>query len=195
MLKVLITAVQHMFGPMTRREDGTYVFAAPVNKESRVPMVALADIGYFARYTFDHRELTSAKDLVITSEMVGWEHLVETFRAVTGKKAVFIEQTMDEWFANFQNVDLPCATERAPGEGLTWRQNFTGWWSVLRDNLARRDMEWIKKVHPNVYTLERWMRENNYTGDGPPTALLKDADVWRMHPNLEHIAATLNKAP
>lgn len=180
-----------MFGPVTRRADGTYVFAAPIGS-GHVPMIALSDLGYFARYTFDHRELTSGKDLEVASEMVGWDHLVATFQKVTGKKAVAVFQTIDEWMANFKDPEITVAYERTPGDGLTWRQNFSGWWAAFRDDILKRDMKWIREVNPNGHTLESWMRAVNYTGDRPSTLLLKDAEDYnRVRPNLEHIAATL----
>jgi len=39
-------------------------------------MIALADLGFWARWTFDHRKETSAKDLEVASDMVGWDRLV-----------------------------------------------------------------------------------------------------------------------
>lgn len=183
-----------MFGPLTRRANGTYVFAAPIG-EGHVPMVALSDIGFFARYTFDHRELTSAKDLEITSDMVNWDYLVSTFEKVTGKKAVAVKQTVDEWMANFVNTDLPVAYEKQPGQGMTWKQNFTGWWNTFHDDVLTRDMQWLREVNPRGHTLESWMREVNYTGDKPAGALLKHVeDHNRIAPNSAHIAETLGKA-
>ena len=91
-----------MFGPLNKRSDGTYVFAQPVGN-GHVPMIALKDLGFFARYTFDHREETSGKDLQIASEMVSLDTIVNAFKAVTGKKAVALYQSLEEWFDNFTN--------------------------------------------------------------------------------------------
>lgn len=149
---------------MNQREDGTFVFATPVG-QGHVPMIALRDIGVFARYSFDHRAEVSGKELLVTSDIVGWDYLVETFQRVTGHKAVVLHQTFDEWFANFNGVDNPLANERPYGDGsTTWRKNFTGWWSAWRDDLIKRDIDWIRSIHPDVMTLERWMRESNYGG-------------------------------
>jgi hypothetical protein len=90
-----------MFGPINVRQDGTYVFATPVGN-GHVPMIALSDLGWWARYTFDHREETSAQNLKISSDLVGWEYLRETFENVTGKKAVVIYQSVSEWFGNLE---------------------------------------------------------------------------------------------
>ena len=157
-----------MFGPLGQRKDGTFVFATPVG-EGHVPMIALRDLGFFARYTFDHREAVSGKELEVASDIVGWDYLVSTFEKVTGQKAIALYQPFEEWFNNFENVDLPLAHNLDKGvkvEGVaTWRSNFTAWWSLWRDDIITRDMNWIRKVNPRGYTLEKWMRENNYTGN------------------------------
>lgn len=65
-----------MFGPLNKREDGTFVFAAPVG-DGHVPLITLEDLGWWARYTFDHREETSAKEFEVASEIVTWEDVVQ----------------------------------------------------------------------------------------------------------------------
>lgn len=153
-----------MFGPMYERTDGTLVFASPIG-DGHVPMISVSDLGFFARYTFDNRALTSGKDLEIASEMVGWDHIVSTFIKVTGKKAVFERLGLEEWFSHIPGANLPVAAERKAGDGsTTWKQNFSGWWSLFRDDVLKRDMEWIRTVHPHVGTLETWMRETKYDG-------------------------------
>jgi hypothetical protein len=164
-----------MFGPHGRRDDGTYVFASPIG-EGHIPMVALSDIGFFARYSFDNRALVSGKDLEIASDWVGWDYLVETFIKVTGQKAVYLYQPFDEWVGSFERADAPLANERPTGDGsTTWKQNFRCWWNMWHDDLNKRDFEWIRKVNPNGHTLESWMRANNYTGRYNRT-LLKNAE-------------------
>ncbi len=128
-----------------------------------IPMIALADIGFFARYTFDHRAETSGKNLEIASEWVDWEHLVATFTKVTGKRAVYNRETVENWLSKIEGAEKPVAAEGAPGS-TSWAENFTGWWNAYRDDLNKRDMDWIRKINPNGYTLEGWMRENKYDG-------------------------------
>jgi hypothetical protein len=50
------------------QEDGTRVFIAPLGK-GHVPIVSVDDIGYFARYIFDHRMETSGKDLQVRAKI------------------------------------------------------------------------------------------------------------------------------
>ncbi|KAI0785596.1 NAD(P)-binding protein [Abortiporus biennis] len=167
----------HMFGPVNRRADGTFVFATPA-RNARIPMIALSDLGYFARYTFDHRQETSGQELETVSDMVSCDHLVSTFTKVTGQKAVVLHQTMDEWMANLVNVDRPLvnglAQDSSLGHGITWRQNFTAFWALFRDGIVQRDLDWLRSIHPKIHTLESWMRETNYNGE--LEVLLKDQE-------------------
>ncbi|KAF7299970.1 NmrA domain-containing protein [Mycena chlorophos] len=163
-----------LFDPITVRADGTVVFAAPVG-DGRVPMIALKDLGWWARWIFDHREETSGKEVHVTSELVSWEHLVETFTKVTGKPSVYVRQTLDEYWNNFEpaSINVPIAGD---GSGKTTaKENFSGFWRVLRDEVwvPSKDIAWLKSVHPETYTLEKWMRENGYKGRTMP--VLKNA--------------------
>ncbi|KZT02264.1 NAD(P)-binding protein [Laetiporus sulphureus 93-53] len=151
-----------MFGPWKKREDGTVVFVTPIGK-GHVPMIALSDLGWWARYTFDHRAETSGVDLKVASDWVGYDYIKSTFEKVTGQKAEVIHLPLDKYFDLYENADRPVSNEEKVGEGsITWRQNFSGWYSLWRDDIVKRDVEWIRKVHPTGHTLESWMREQNY---------------------------------
>ncbi|KAI0045846.1 nmrA-family protein [Auriscalpium vulgare] len=172
-----------VMGPLNVRDDGTVVFAAPI-ADGKAPFIALKDVGYFARYVFDHREETSAQELEVVSEMVGWDHLVETFTKVTGRKAVFKRQTFEEYMQNYADPDRLVAVDGAPGT-TTWAQNLRGWWGMFRDNLLKRDEAWNRKLNPNGYTLEKWMRETKYDGKIRFDTLKLTEDKNGMRPNLE----------
>jgi hypothetical protein len=151
---------QDVLGPVERGD--TFVFNSPIG-DGHMPLIALEDLGFFARYTFDHRKETSTRNLEIATEMVGWEHLVATFKKVTGKNAVYNRENLEEWLSKMQNADKPVAAEGGPGS-TTWAENFTGWWNGYRDDLHKRDMDWIRSVNPNGFTLEKWMTEKKYDG-------------------------------
>ncbi|EMD37836.1 hypothetical protein CERSUDRAFT_49689 [Gelatoporia subvermispora B] len=176
-----------IFGPLKQRADGTFVFVTPIG-QGHVPMIALRDLGFFARYTFDHRAEVSGRELEFASDIVGWDHLVDTFRRVTGQKAEVLQQTADKWCDNFNNADKPIANERKQGEGKTWRQNFSNWWNMYRDDIITRDMEWIQKVNPDRWTVEKWMRETGYTGQIKSNLLKNLEEDGAASPNWDIIA-------
>ncbi|KAJ7095050.1 nmrA-family protein [Mycena epipterygia] len=166
-----------LFEPLNVRADGTVVFAAPAG-HAKFPLVTLKDIGWWARYTFDHRTETCGRDLAIASHVVSWDEIVETFTKVTGKPAVYKTQSIEEWWNNFGN-----GVNRFFGSGpMTVKQNFSGFWKVFGDELVPRDMDWIRSVHSGTQTLEDWMRENNYTGsEGTILKSREDHGDWGLN--------------
>ena len=124
-------------------------------------------MGAFARYALDHRVETSGKNLEVATELVKWDNLAETYTKVTGQPAIHKHLTIEEWFANFVNADaVPLANERkGAGESISWKQNFTAFWSMWRDGIVNRDMEWCRRAVPTLHTLESWMRETGYQAD------------------------------
>ncbi|KAH9940009.1 NAD-P-binding protein [Epithele typhae] len=180
-----------MMGPLNKRADGTYVFASPIGAGA-VPMVSLADVGFFARHIFDHRAATSARELEIASARVDWPTLVETFARVTGKPAVYLPLGAEEWFALWEaeSIARPLASERAGPDGsTTWRENFECWWAQYRDEVITRDWAWLREVHPGGHTLESWMRETGYTGDLDFGFMKSVEDGKGPRLNIERIAA------
>ncbi|KAJ7742037.1 nmrA-family protein [Mycena metata] len=176
------------FTPLNVRADGTVVFAAPIGL-GRVPMIALKDLGWWARWTFDHRAETSARDLGVTSELVDWDHLAQTFTKVTGKPAVAKRLNLEEYWSLFSedNIAEPIANARMRGDGsATIKENMSAAWRVMRDELfllnkgsGAIDLEWIHSVHPGTYTLERWIRETGYMGVGEKPVLKNARDGKR----------------
>ncbi|KAH9914600.1 NAD-P-binding protein [Fomitopsis serialis] len=184
--------LQHaMFGPVKQREDGTVVFVTPIGK-GHVNMIALDDFGFFARYTFDHREATSGHDLQISSDKVDWEYLRTTFEKVTGKRAEVLYQSYDDWVRILDGVDVPLANERGRTRdgSITWKENFRAWWANWRDVTISRDYELLRKVNPKGHTLESWMRKEGYGKDlWAKVSFLKNAeDKKAPWMNFEYVA-------
>lgn len=173
---------QGIYGPLRVRPDGTYVFASPFG-QGHVPMITLADLGFFARYIFDHRAETSAQELETASDMVTWDELAATFTKVTGKKAVSLALSIEEYFALFNQEDI--ARPAAPDTTISYKEMYARIARMYRDDIITRDLAWIRRVHPGVRTVESWMREVAYTGD-----LRREAPQAgrRPRPNLERIA-------
>jgi len=147
-----------------KEQDGTYVFEAPLGKEGRVPMISLEDLGWYVRWIFDHPEQASGMNLRVSTEDVGWQYLAETFTKVTGQPARFRDLSFDEYFEKFGSiVDKPLAFQ-AP-DGMTFRQDFTGFWSLWRSNVIHHDYTLLDRIHPNRLSLEGWMKKVGYNGE------------------------------
>lgn len=134
-------------------------------QDGHIAFISLRDIGYFIRYTFDHRAETSARTLDVAGELISWDDMAKTFTKVTGHPAVHKRQTFDEWWENLTGSDAPVAQESVKGDGsTTFKQNFTAFFKMWRDDIIVRDMGWVKSIHPKLQRVEDWMRENNYDG-------------------------------
>ncbi|KAJ7903557.1 NAD-P-binding protein [Mycena olivaceomarginata] len=166
-----------IFEPLNVRADGTAVFALPAGR-AKIPLVTLKDLGWWARYTFDHRTETAGQDLRIGSHVVGVDEIVETFTKVTGKPAVYKPQSVEEWWNNFGS-----GVNRFLGSSsMTVKQNFSGFWKTFGDELVKRDLDWVRSVHPGTQTLEDWMRENKYTGaEGTVLKSREDHGNWGLN--------------
>ncbi|KAF8319406.1 NAD(P)-binding protein [Clavulina sp. PMI_390] len=167
-----------LFAAYNIREDGTRVWISPFGAKGdtgTLPLVALEDIGWWARYMFDTPAETTGKEIALASDIVTYPQIVETFERVTGIKGAYKSLEMDEFFALWKG-DTPVAS--AVPRGITWEQNFRAFFAMWRDGivLVKRDMDWLKSVHQPI-TMERWMRENDY--DGKATGkLLKNRKDW-----------------
>ena len=139
--------------------------------QGSIPLVALDDIGWWARYIFDNAPSTAGKNLKIASEPSNFPHIVETFKRVTGLPAEYEALSMDDYFKLWNGNQIPLASDDP--KGISWENNFRAWWAMWRDNIVQRDMEWITSVHRPT-TLEQWMRDTQYTGVLRSDPLLKN---------------------
>ncbi|KAL5523689.1 hypothetical protein ACEPAG_7862 [Sanghuangporus baumii] len=85
------------------------------------------------------------------------------FKRITRQKAVYIQQTIDEWTENFSDTDNLLAADADFGS-TTWRENFSTFWRLWRNNAIKRDMKLIRSVNPYRGILESWMCAHKYTG-------------------------------
>ncbi|KAF8305361.1 NAD(P)-binding protein [Clavulina sp. PMI_390] len=151
-----------LFAPEIR-PDGTRIFVAPMGDKGAIPLIALDDLAWWARYIFDEPATTTGKELCIASHLTTMPNMVETFTRVTGLPAEFHSLTMDEYSTLFNGKEVPTASS-VPG-GMTFDTNFRAAWALWRDDILtpRRDMKWIESIHPPI-TLEQWMRDHKYDG-------------------------------
>ncbi|KAL0568749.1 hypothetical protein V5O48_013237 [Marasmius crinis-equi] len=151
-------------GPLPERENGAVVFALPVG-DGHLPVVTLRDIAWWVRYTFDHRAETSGQNLKIASEMLQWETLAQTFTKVTGIPSIYKRMGVEEYFETVQRGgDEPMVLADGGKGSPSVKETFAGMYRIWRDDLLTRDMEWIRKIHPDGDTLESWLRESGYDG-------------------------------
>lgn len=160
-----LTMPQPVCGPLHRTSDGTTVFAFPLGQKS-MPMIALADLAWWARFALDNPALSAGKELCIASDVVSGDRLARAFAEISGQPAVYLPLSLDEWFECMESTDAPLVHGSGALDGTndtTIRGCFTGFWNLWYDDVVKKDMEWVRKVYPGTLSLEKWMKTTGYT--------------------------------
>jgi hypothetical protein len=158
-------------------DPDTLVFSLPLGA-GQPPLIHLPDLGRYARWMFDTPDRSIGMNLQVGTENIGWEYLAKTFKEVTGKKAVYKDVTLDEWFASgvFPDPDrkLGHSADHNDPTLLTYRENFSGFWNMWKDDLVKTDYALLDDILPDrVKSLGEWMRLTGY--DGKTKVILKDS--------------------
>lgn len=179
-----------MLAPAKEMVDGeeVVVFKAPVGN-GVPPMIYLEDLGRYARWLVEHPEKSNGLNLKIATANVGWEEVAKSFTEVMGKKAVFKDISLEEYFASGVFGDADRKVGHSVGHEddtlMTYRENFSGFWNTWREDVLKRskkDYELLDEILPErVQSVGEWMKLTGYTGER--TNVLKDyADAGRKKP-------------
>ncbi|KAJ3871538.1 hypothetical protein F5051DRAFT_433778 [Lentinula edodes] len=151
-----------LLGPLPKRENGVLIWALPTG-DGHIPLISLQDIGWWARYTFDHRLETSGQELKIATEMATAEQMVKTFTRVTGIPAIHKRMPIDEYLATYPGRFTRPMVSGEP-DGYTIGDTYRGVYTLMGNDIVTRDMEWIRRVHPTGHTLESFIKEKGFDG-------------------------------
>jgi uncharacterized protein YbjT (DUF2867 family) len=163
--------------PFPDKEDpGTMVFAAPLGN-ARCPLIYLEDYGSYARWLFDQPEQSNGLNLHVATEDIAWKDLAKDFTEVTGKKALYREVSLEQYFnmGIFPDPESKIGAKVAGNDGtlFTYRENFSGFWNTWKDELTKRDYVLLDEILPGrVKSVREWMVKTGYTGE--PASVLKD---------------------
>ncbi|EHK20572.1 uncharacterized protein TRIVIDRAFT_48837 [Trichoderma virens Gv29-8] len=154
----------------------TLVFAAPLGS-AKFPLLHLEDYGKYVRWAFDTPARSNGLNLHVGTEDVNWSDLAATFTEMTGKKAVYKDFTLDEYFSRGTVPD----PERKVGHSadpndstlLTYRESYGGFWSCWKDELSKRDYDLLDEILPTrIKSVREWMKKTGYSGEAK--SVLKD---------------------
>ncbi|OAQ60130.1 NmrA family protein [Pochonia chlamydosporia 170] len=179
----VVTSCMYMEGlseflqPFPDHEDpSTLVFAAPLG-DGKCPLIYLEDYGQYVRWVFDTPSRSSGMHLHVATEDISWKDLAAAFTKVTGRKSIYKDLTLDQYFKLpiFPNPEMAVG-HSASGENptlLTFRENFSGFWNMWKDDLTKRDYDLLDDILPSrVRSVQEWMEKTGYTGK--PSSVLKD---------------------
>ncbi|KAK5553556.1 hypothetical protein LTR46_008532 [Exophiala xenobiotica] len=172
-----LEGLSEVLQPFPDPEDpDTMVFAVPLG-EARCPLIHLDDYGAYARLLLDHPERSNGLELHVATEDIAWKDVAAAFTAVTGRKAVYRDVTLDEYFKLpiFPEPDRKVGHAASSDNAtlFTFRENFSGFWNTWKDELTTRDYRLLDEILPTrVKSVREWMEMTNYTGK--PSSVLKD---------------------
>ncbi|KAL7916754.1 hypothetical protein GGI35DRAFT_433954 [Trichoderma velutinum] len=154
----------------------TFVFALPIGT-ARMPLIYLEDYGSYARWLFDTPERSNGLELHVATEDIAWKDVATAFTEVTGKKAIYKDVSLDEYFnlGIFPQPDAKIghSADRNDPTLFTFRENFSGFWNTWKDELTKRDYALLDEILPTrVKSVKEWMLKVGYTGEA--SSVLKD---------------------
>ncbi|KAF2164715.1 hypothetical protein M409DRAFT_56524 [Zasmidium cellare ATCC 36951] len=156
-----------MFQPQITA-DGTRVFPFPIKPTARIPFITIRDIGAYALAIFLDPVGWSGKTLYPGSHYATGPEIAETLTRVTGLPAKFLSMDTEEWKkAMGARGTAPLVV--GDDEGITLGENFAMTWAAWgEDVFVERDFEALRKLHPELESLEGWMRRTGYDGTEKP---------------------------
>ncbi|MBW7968576.1 NmrA family NAD(P)-binding protein [Bradyrhizobium sp. BR 10289] len=155
--------------PMTPSiEDGVVTWRVPLGKGA-VPHVALEDCGYYARWLFDHPERANGMNLEVAIEQVGYHDLAAAFERVTGHPAQYIDTELEAYWSGPLKMaaNLPAGynADLNDKSTMTFRDNFSGFWNIWKQEVVRRDYALLDEIHPHrIKSVEQWLRREDQLG-------------------------------
>lgn len=127
---------------------------------------------------FDTPSESSGLNLHVGTEDIAWKDLATAFTEVTGRKAIYKDVGLDEYFklGPFPNPDAKIGRSSGLDDPtlVSFRQNFSGFWNTWKDNLTKRDYKLLDTILPDrVKSIKEWMIKTGY--DGRRAFVLKGA--------------------
>ncbi|KEF52301.1 uncharacterized protein A1O9_11541 [Exophiala aquamarina CBS 119918] len=163
--------------PFPNPEDlSTLVFTVPLG-DAKCPLIYLEDYGPYARWLFDYPARSSGLELHVATEDIAWKDLATAFTEVTGRKAVYKDVSLDEYFSlpifPYPDNKVGHSANRNDPALITFRENFSGFWNTWEAELTKCDYKLLDEIlQTRVKIVKEWMKKTGY--NGKRSSLLKD---------------------
>jgi len=146
----------------TPRMDGdTLVFPIYLPKDFRAPFVdPLTATGPAVLEIFANRDKYAGRSMPVVGDIISPHEMVETFKRVTGKKAVYSSAfTREELLHHFPAFGA--------NEGLVRETEGMVQYAVEHGYFRKdRDLLWSRRVNPSSATWEQFLRTSGWQGQG-----------------------------
>jgi uncharacterized protein YbjT (DUF2867 family) len=169
--------LSELLQPFPHPDDpSTAVFAVPLG-DAKCPLIYLEDYGQYARWLLDTPSRSNGLELHVATEDIAWKDVAAAYTAVTGKPAVYMDVSLDQYFSlpifPYPDAKIGHSADRDDPTLFTFRENFSGFWNTWKDELTKRDYKLLDDILPTrVKSVREWMEKTKY--DGKPASVLKD---------------------
>ncbi|GAA1022075.1 MULTISPECIES: NmrA/HSCARG family protein [Amycolatopsis] len=126
------------------------VFTLPLGT-GRYPMIALADIAWFAVHMLEHWQSWGARDLSVSADSLTGNEIAETFARVTGTPARYEDLPLDELRTSIPDVG----------------HDYAGMFGFFQQHDVAahdRDLALLRRLHPGLMTFEDWLHHTGWDG-------------------------------
>ncbi|KAK0728317.1 NmrA family protein [Lasiosphaeria miniovina] len=173
-IEMVLSPHTPMAPSVERDDDGDEVvtWRVPLTAGGAVPHVALDDCAAYARWLFDNPSGADGMDLAVAIDHIGYAELAAAFAKVTGRKARFVDVSLDEyWQGPYWSKAAPLQTgytaDPASPAAMTIRNNFSGFWRLWQASggnkgVVRRDYALLDEIHPaRIRSAEEFFRRED----------------------------------
>jgi len=125
-----------VFAPQ-KQEDGSYVLAYPVPRNTRLPIYDVEDSGPVVAHIFENRDNYKNKRILCGGYYTTVEEIAATISKVTGKKVTF------------KQIEIPADIPREFADTFHLFADY-GYYNG-------EDISEAQRIHPRMKTLEEWL--------------------------------------
>lgn len=160
-----------MFVPI-EQPDGSFMWANPAPSDTKMPLIALCDVGVYNLWIFDNPSESAGIDLQVVTDNVSFGEIVRVFTEVTGIAAVHKTMPFEAYAPHAEpypgaSVNWVLGPDAVRDDSvMSWRENFGSWWRYWGDGITKpRDTAILDRIHPErIKTLAEWMKRTGYNG-------------------------------
>ena len=134
------------------------IFRGPITGDGEWQMIALSDLGYFAKMMLEDQTTWGGRTLRVASDQLPMSQVASIFEEVTGLPAEFDSMTEQDFLAS----GLPQAHDPL-NNMLIYRDGY----------IEPRDYDHLRKLNPRLRSFRDWLTETRWRGE--PRAMRKDA--------------------
>jgi uncharacterized protein YbjT (DUF2867 family) len=145
---------QTLFKP-TKSDDGTLVFTAPIDSQTKLHLLDIEDIGPVVREILTNPETFIGHDICISGDSIRFADISKVFTKVTGKAAISKKINEEEFRSML--FEMPMAAQDDVVDSYEWFEEYDSYC---------KDKDWATGQNLwKLKTFEEWLKQTGWQGD------------------------------